>query len=671
MTRGQSPRTHSMYGSAQVSGSRRERAKTSRSDPARDMARVTEAAMAQSPHQAVQNLIRATPAKSAKKKRQSVAFATAVDGASGTDDPFSTSPKAIASTSAAADIIAAQARRFAAERAAGLVEEPGDAISSAMWSSAKGATEAVAAAVANTSRENAAHLVSRAASAHAEHAADVAAAAAAHASAAAAAARDDPSPETEAEAQTAAAIAREAAEMATRAAAKATSAATRASADDVNRRIAAARDAMRGAEGFDAAAETERLRRSVATATQLAAADEGLLPPTPPPRTRHTIMSEVYQSAASGVGGDSGGGGRGAARFGYAASTATQPSRATKQPVSPSVGRLPATPAHAAARSPSRVDAVAAARERRGSAAVKTPGKLGISGAAARVPARAMTREAAGAYDLAEARRKLSKLSKEAPSPAMRFKARPAPSYTKPRRPDSASAARVASLRENAPAVKKRDPLSFDSMADSALDRRHSRFEANMVERERRIMNQMIHYNDDKSEAGTPKKDVKMHPWVGKSPEKKASESPGAHAVGLLGVHMPRPTKKSIAIAEAARQRRIDREVAEAMAATEKQYGSPVERRGNPYLARSPGVALTKTAASAPGSARRLMADTSDARIRLEKSYAEGRLNAARALLAELETERKGTSAPDVADDDVWALDARSRGAVAALRGRL
>ena len=193
-----------------------------------------------------------------------------------------------------------------------------------------------------------------------------------------------------------------------------------------------------------------------------------------------------------------------------------------------------------------------------------------------------------------------------------------------------------------------------------------------MVERERRIMNQMIHYDNDKSEAGTPTKEVKMHPWVGKSPEKKASESPGAHAVGLMGVHMPRPTKKSIAIAEAARQRRIDREVAEAMAATEKQYGSPVERRGNPYLARSPGVALTKTAASAPGSARRLMADTSDARIRLEKSYAEGRLNAARALLAELETERKGTSgAPDVADDDVWALDARSRGAVAALRGRL
>ncbi|ACO66186.1 predicted protein [Micromonas commoda] len=662
MTRGKSPRTHSMYGSAQVAGSRRERAQTSRSDPARDMARVTEAAMAQSPHQAVQNLIRATPAKSAKKKRQSVAFATAVDGASGTDDPFSTSPKAIASTSAAADIIAAQARRFAAERAAGLVEEPGDAISSAMWSSAKGATEAVAAAVANTSRENAAHLVSRAASAHAEHAADVAAAAAAHASAAAAAARDDPSPETEAEAQTAAAIAREAAEMATRAAAKATSAATRASADDVNRRIAAARDAMRGADGFDVAAETERLRRSQLAATQLAARDEGLLPPTPPPRTRHTIMSEVYQSAASGLGGGAGGGGGGA-----------QLSRAT-EPSSPSVGRLPATPAHAYTRSPSRVDAVAVARERRvGSAAVKvkTPGKLGISGAAARVPARAMTREAAGAYDLAEARRKLSKLSKEAPSPAMRFKARPAPSYTKPRRPDSASAARVASLRENAPAVKKRDPLSFDSMADSALDRRHSRFEANMVERERRIMNQMIHYNDDKSEAGTPKKDVKMHPWVGKSPEKKASESPGAHAVGLLGVHMPRPTKKSIAIAEAARQRRIDREVAEAMAATEKQYGSPVERRGNPYLARSPGVALTKTAASAPGSARRLMADTSDARIRLEKSYAEGRLNAARALLAELETERKGTSAPDVADDDVWALDARSRGAVAALRGRL
>ena len=650
-----------MYGSAQVAGSRRERAKTSRSDPARDMARVTEAAMAQSPHQAVQNLIRATPAKSARKKRQNVAFATAADGASGSDDPLSTSPKAIASTSAAADIIAAQARRFAAERAAGLVEEPGDAISSEMWSSAKGATEAVAAAVANTSRENAAHLVSRAASAHAEHAADVAAAAAAHASAAAAAARDDPSPETEAEAQTAAAIAREAAEMATRAAAKATSAATRASADDVNRRIAAARDAMRGAEGFDAAAETERLRRSVATATRLAAADEGLLPPTPPPRTRHTIMSEVYQSAASGLGGGAGGGGGGA-----------QLSRAT-EPSSPSVGRLPATPAHAYTRSPSRVDAVAVARERRvGSAAVKvkTPGKLGISGAAARVPARAMTREAAGAYDLAEARRKLSKLSKEAPSPAMRFKARPAPSYTKPR-PDSAAAARIASLRENAPAVKKRDPLSFDSMADSALDRRHSRFEANMVERERRIMNQIIHYDDDKSEAGTPTKEVKMHPWVGKSPEKKASESPGAHAVGLLGVHMPRPTKKSIAIAEAARQRRIDREVAEAMAATEKQYGSPVERRGNPYLARSPGVALTKTAASAPSSARRLMADTSDARIRLEKSYAEGRLNAARALLAELETERKGTSAPDVADDDVWALDARSRGAVAALRGRL
>ena len=143
----------------------------------------------------------------------------------------------------------------------------------------------------------------------------------------------------------------------------------------------------------------------------------------------------------------------------------------------------------------------------------------------------------------------------------------------------------------------------------------------------------------------------------------------GARTGGRELVLALRPS--ALAIAEAARQRRIDREVAEAMAATEKQYGSPVERRGNPYLARSPGVALTKTAASAPSSARRLMADTSDARIRLEKSYAEGRLNAARALLAELEAEKKGTSAPDVADDDVWELDARSRGAVAALRGRL
>ena len=156
-------------------------------------------------------------------------------------------------------------------------------------------------------------------------------------------------------------------------------------------------------------------------------------------------MSKVYQSAASGLGGGAGGG-RGGAQL----------SRAT-EPSSPSVGRLPATPAHAYTRSPSRVDAVAVARERRvGSAAVKvkTPGKLGISGAAARVPARAMTREAADAYDLAEARRKLSKLSKEAPSPAMRFKARPAPSYTKPRRPDSASAAREPSLAQVLAAVE-------------------------------------------------------------------------------------------------------------------------------------------------------------------------------------------------------------------------
>ena len=49
---------------------------------------------------------------------------------------------------------------------------------------------------------------------------------------------------------------------------------------------------MRGAEGDDAAAETERFRRSVATATQLAAADERHCGLTPPP-ARHTIMSEA------------------------------------------------------------------------------------------------------------------------------------------------------------------------------------------------------------------------------------------------------------------------------------------------------------------------------------------------------------------------------------------
>ena len=633
-----------MYGSAQVAG-RRERA--SRGDAARDMARVTEAAVAQSPRQAVENLIRATPGKSAKKKRQSVAFATSED-----DDSISTSPQAIHNTNTAADIIAEQAARFAAERAAGFTQAPGDSISSSMWGSAKGATEAVAAAVANTSRDNAAHLISRAASAHAEHAADVAAAAAAHASAAAAAARDDPSPETEAEAQMAASIAREAADMATRAAAKATSAATRASADNVSRRIAVATAEL---DGFDAHREINRLRRSADAA---AVAEQGLLPPTPPPRTRHTIMSEVYQNAARGAGG------------------AASPG-----------GRLPATPAHAAS---SRVAVVAAARGRRGlvspteSPAAKTPGKLGISGHAARVPTGGgvrMTAEEARRYDLGAARRKLAagsssrvdtKVESKVESPAMKFKARPAPSYTKPRPQSAHVAARIASLRAEAPVSKKRDPLSFDSMADSALDRRHSRFEAGMVERERRIMNQIIHYNDDTSPAGTPTKTVKMHPWVGKSPEKKASESPGAHAGGLLGVHMPRPTKKSIAIAEAARQRRIDREVSEAMTAAEKQYGSPVERRGNPYAARSPGVALTKTAAMAPGSARRLMHEppSRDTRVRLEKAYAEGRLTAARALLSELESGER-TAAPEVADDDVWTLHARSREAVAALRGRL
>ena len=233
-------------------------------------------------------------------------------------------------------------------------------------------------------------------------------------------------------------------------------------------------------------------------------------------------MSEVYQSAASGLGGGAGGG-RGGAQL----------SRAT-EPSSPSVGRLPATPAHAYTRSPSRVDAVAVARERRvGSAAVKvkTPGKLGISGAAARVPARAMTREAAGAYDLAEARRKLSKSSQRRLLAGDEVQGEAGALVHEAATAGLASAARVASLRENAPAVKKRDPLSFDSMADSALDRRHSRFEANMVERERRIMNQMIHYNDDKSEAGDAgRKMSRCTPWVGKSPEKKASESPGAHA---------------------------------------------------------------------------------------------------------------------------------------------
>jgi hypothetical protein len=82
-------------------------------------------------------------------------------------------------------------------------------------------------------------------------------------------------------------------------------------------------------------------------------------------------------------------------------------------------------------------------------------------------------------------------------------------------------------------------------------------------------------------------------------------------------------------------------------------------------------VALTKTAAMAPGSARRLMHEppSRDTRVRLEKAYAEGRLTAARALLSELESGER-TAAPEV-PDDVWTLHARSREAVAALRGRL
>jgi hypothetical protein len=55
--------------------------------------------------------------------------------------------------------------------------------------------------------------------------------------------------------------------------------------------------------------------------------------------------------------------------------------------------------------------------------------------------------------------------------------------------------------------------------------------------------------------------------------------------------------------------------------------------------------------------------------VRLEKAYAEGRLTAARALLSELESGER-TAAPEV-PDDVWTLHARSREAVAALRGRL
>ena len=180
------------------------------------------------------------------------------------------------------------------------------------------------------------------------------------------------------------------------------------------------------------------------------------------------------------------------------------------------------------------MDAVAAARERRGSAAVKTPGKLGAAarprgdhGASdrrARQPAPATS--AAARRKLIKGRGKGGGAGDEVQGEAGALVHEAATAGLR----GSPRASRACG--RTPPAVKKRDPLRArldGGFADEL--RRHSRFEANMVERERsRIMNQIIHYDDDKSEAGTPTKDVKMHPWVGKSPEKKASSCRTARA---------------------------------------------------------------------------------------------------------------------------------------------
>ena len=220
-------------------------ARSSSSPPPASPARVTDAlaglGVDDDPRAAIAGLIRATP----KRERTSSA---------GSDDSNTavTSPAASSAAAAAADVIARA-------RAAALGND-------AVWRTAEAAVDAVAAATRPATLEDkkgertkrrdrlsagdAAHVVARAASARAEHAAEVAAAAAAHAAAAAAFARARPGASADEEASAAARLADEAADAATRAAADATASAARA--EQTSARVASLRLAeLQGASVWD------------------------------------------------------------------------------------------------------------------------------------------------------------------------------------------------------------------------------------------------------------------------------------------------------------------------------------------------------------------------------------------------------------------------------------
>ena len=202
-----------MYGSARSSSS------PPPASPARVIDALAGLGVDDDPRAAIAGLIRATP----KRERTSSA---------GSDDSNTavTSPAASSAAAAAADVIArARAAAFGND---------------AVWRTAEAAVDAVAAATRpatlddkkgertkrrdRLSAGDAAHVVARAASARAEHAAEVAAAAAVHAAAAAAFARASPGASADEEASAAARLADDAADVATRAAGDATAAAARA-----------------------------------------------------------------------------------------------------------------------------------------------------------------------------------------------------------------------------------------------------------------------------------------------------------------------------------------------------------------------------------------------------------------------------------------------------------
>ena len=250
-----------MYGSA----------RSSSSPPPASPARVTDAlaglGVDDDPRAAIAGLIRATP----KRERTSSA---------GSDDSNTavTSPAASSAAAAAADVIARA-------RAAALSDD-------AVWRTAEAAVDAVAAATrpatledgertkrrARLSAGDAAHVVARAASARAEHAAEVAAAAAAHAAAAAAFARASPGASADEEASAAARLADDAADAATRAAADATASAARA--EQTSARVASLRLAeLQGASVWDPHPHPHAHEAS-----------EGL-PPTPPVKARGGVSN--------------------------------------------------------------------------------------------------------------------------------------------------------------------------------------------------------------------------------------------------------------------------------------------------------------------------------------------------------------------------------------------